>query len=100
MKHWIVMWGENTDDQGTRRASGETPLAAMRDAYGMVAENMSVRQIQKTMSQKKVMETINDMKPKHLARIATLRPGHDRLVLPGLVKNMGAPAPKEEEFIV
>lgn len=43
MKHWLVVYGSASDQ--IRSAVGNSPSEAMKDAFGLVASNMSVIQL-------------------------------------------------------
>lgn len=94
MSYWIVIWGSHV-----RFAHAPDVFSAMAEAFGMKAEDMSVRKITHPayLSLKKKKAIIEDMQQRHKLRIAKLPPG-DRLVLPGLQKTKGKPKP--EEFLV
>jgi hypothetical protein len=106
---WMVAWGGVEEkfnpetgqeeivvtpgDVNVRNAEGSDVFAAMKDAYGITAENMSVRRLRGTAR----YEAIQDFIRCHLERVKKLKPGHDRLVLPGLQRTAGKP--KAEEYV-
>jgi len=98
--NWIVaIGGDETNPPIIRFGEGPDAFSAMRSAYGMESERVSVRRIigWNSISQKTRDEVVKDFTAKHLLRLKSIRSGSDRLVLKGLQRTQGKPKPEDFE---